>query len=54
MGVGGVDHPQDWRYSHVGTESAAAPSAPQYGDKQCVGRRETGEREQARRRCAGI
>ena len=29
-GVGGADHPEDWKYSRVGTESAAAPSAPQY------------------------
>jgi hypothetical protein len=28
-GVGGADHPEDWKYSRVGTESAAAPSAPQ-------------------------
>ena len=29
-GVGGADHPEDWTYSRVGTESAAAPSAPPY------------------------
>jgi hypothetical protein len=28
-GVGGADHPEDWKYSLVGTESAATPSAPQ-------------------------
>ena len=28
-GVGGAVHPEDWKYSRVGTESAAAPSAPQ-------------------------
>jgi len=27
--VGGLVQPEDWKYSHVGTESAAAPSAPQ-------------------------
>jgi hypothetical protein len=44
-GVGGGDHPQDWKDSHVGTESAAAPSAPRYGDMQGVGRREMCERD---------
>ena len=29
MGGVGADHPEDWKYSRVGTESAAAPSAPQ-------------------------
>jgi hypothetical protein len=29
MGVGDADHPEDWKYSCVGAESAAAPSAPQ-------------------------
>jgi hypothetical protein len=24
-GVGGAVHPEDWKYSHVGTESTAAP-----------------------------
>jgi hypothetical protein len=28
-GVGGAVHPEDWKYSRVGTERAAAPSAPQ-------------------------
>ena len=28
-GVEGADHPEDWKYSRVGTDSAAAPSAPQ-------------------------
>ena len=28
---------QDWRYSLVRMESTAAPSAPQYGDKQGMG-----------------
>ena len=27
-GVRGADHPEDWKYSRVGTESAVAPSAP--------------------------
>ena len=30
MGVGGADHPENWKYSLAGSESAAAPSAPQY------------------------
>jgi hypothetical protein len=28
-GVEGPVHPDDWKYSRVGTERAAAPSAPQ-------------------------
>jgi len=28
-GVGGPVQPEDWKYSHVGMESAAAPSGPQ-------------------------
>jgi hypothetical protein len=27
-GVGGVVHPEDWKYLHVGTKSATALSAP--------------------------
>ena len=27
-GIGGPVHPDDWEYSRVGTERAAAPSAP--------------------------
>ena len=29
MGGVGAGNPEDWKYSRVGTESAAAPSAPQ-------------------------
>ena len=36
-GVGGADHPEDWKYSRVGTESAAAPSAPQYATSSAWG-----------------
>jgi hypothetical protein len=40
-GVGGPDHPEDWKYlgkySHVGTERAAAPSVPQYATRSACG-----------------
>jgi hypothetical protein len=37
VGVGGPDHPDDWKYSRVGTERAAAPSAPQYATSSAWG-----------------
>jgi hypothetical protein len=36
-GVGGPDHPEDWKYSRVGTERAAAPSVPQYATRSACG-----------------
>lgn len=47
--VGGPVHPEDWKYSRVGRESAAAPSAPQYATSSaCGGARRVSARRKAR------
>ena len=37
MGGVGTDHPEDWKYSHVGTEERSCAFGAPVGDEQCVG-----------------
>ena len=44
--VGGAIHPEDWKYSRVGTDSAAAPSVPPVSDEWRMQWHDTCESEQ--------
>ena len=48
-GTAGSAHPEDWKYSLVGTESTAAPSSPQCATRSaCGGASAARERRKAR------